>query len=182
MLLGLLLGYELGKSSEEERLAIEKIKAEEEHLSALREQYMLGLLMPVRGQDTFKLAVHQPSLFEFSMVEELLKRIESPVKYFKYYTVGDTYVLEGYSVGTGEYESYRDTELKQNTFIAISTVILWVLAYFLNERVLHLQDKNLFLFILYVMFSISFPLAVSVLSAFALFPQKDESIKDYGKL
>lgn len=181
MLLGLLLGYELGKSSEEERLAIEKIKAEEEHLNALREQYMLGLLMPVRGQDTFKLAVHQPSLFEFSMVEELLKRIESPVKYFKYYTVGDTYVLEGYSTGTGEYESWKSTNVKQNTFFAVSSIILYLLAYILNDRVFHLGDKSLFFLVIYHIFAFSGSLTIGGLGCLLLFPQKDESIKDYGK-
>ena len=182
MLLSLLLGYELGKSSEKERLAREHQKLKEDELNALKEQYMLGLLMPVRCQDTFKLAVHQPSLFEFSMVKELLKRIESPVKYFKYYKVGNTYVLEGYSVGTGEYESWKRTDVKQNTFFAVSSIILYLLAYMLNESVFHLGDKSLFFLVLYHIFALSGSLTIGGLGCLLLFPQKDESIKDYGKL
>lgn len=181
MLLGYLLGLEDGKLSEKERQEAEAHRRREEELTALREQYMLGLLMPVRGKTNFKVVVREPKNFDFRMVKELLHRIKSPVKYFKYYTVGGTHVLEGYSIGTGEYESYRETEIKQNTFIAISTVILMILSYFLNDHVLHLQDRNLFLFVLYIMFSISFPIIVSVLSSFALFPHEDPSIMGYGK-
>lgn len=181
MLLGLLFGYELGKSSEKERLAREHQKLKEDELNALKEQYMLGLLMPVRGQETFKLVVHQPSLFEFSMVKELLKRIESPVKYFKYYNVGDTYVLEGYSVGTGEYESWKGTDVKQNTFFAVSSIILYILAYILNEYVFHLGDRGLFFLVLYHIFSLSGSLMIGGLGCLLLFPQKDENIREYGK-
>ena len=181
MLLGYLLGLEEGKLSEKERLANERRKIEEEHLNALREQYMLGLLMPVRGQKTFKLVVHQPSLFEFSMVKKLLKRIESPVKYFKYYKVGDTYVLEGYSVGTGEYESWKSTDVKQNTFFAVSSIILYILAYILNEYVFHLGDRGLFFLVLYHIFSLSGSLTIGGLGCLLLFPQKDENIREYDK-
>ena len=62
MLLGYLLGLEEGKLSEKERLANERRKIDEEHLNALREQYMLGLLMPVRGQETFKVVVEEPKI------------------------------------------------------------------------------------------------------------------------
>lgn len=182
MLLGLLLGYELGKSSEEERLSIEHQKLEEDKINALKEQYMLGLLMPVRGQETFKLVVHQPSLFEFDMVKKLLKRIKSPVKYFKYYTVGNTYVLEGYSTSTGEYESWKSTDVKQNTFFAASTIILYLLDYMMNEHVFHLGDKSLFFLVLYHIFAFSGSLTLGGLGCLLLFPQEDESIKDYGKL
>ena len=182
MLLGYLLGLEEGKLSEKERLANERRKIEEEHLNALREQYMLGLLMPVRGQETFKVVVREQSKFDFSMVKELLKRIESPVKYFKYYKVGDTFVLEGYSTSTGEYESYRKTEIKQNVFILVFLTLLYVLAYIFNEQVLQLENKNITLFILYQLFSFSGSLAVSEVSSFLLFPQKDESIREYSKL
>ena len=79
MLLGYLLGLEEGKSSERERIEADRRRVEEEHLTALREQYMLGLLMPVRGQESFKVVIRDTNLFKFSMVKELLKRIESPV-------------------------------------------------------------------------------------------------------
>lgn len=181
MLLGYLLGLEEGKLSEKERLANERRKIEEEHLNALREQYMLGLLMPVRSQKDFKVVVHQPSLFEFSMVKKLLKRIESPVKYFKYYKVGDTYVLEGYSVGTGEYESWKSTDVKQNTFFAVSSIILYILAYILNEYVFHLGDRGLFFLVLYHIFSLSGSLTIGGLGCLLLFPQKDENIREYDK-
>ena len=95
MLLGYLLGLEEGKASERKRLESEAQKLNEEKVIALKEQYILGLLMPVRGQKSFKVVVRETNLFDFSMVRELLKRIESPVKYFKYYKVGDTHVLEG---------------------------------------------------------------------------------------
>lgn len=121
MLLGLLLGYELGKSSEKERLAIEKIKVEEEHLNALREQYMLGLLMPVRGQADFKVVVGESKNFDFRMVKDLLQRIGSPVKYFKYYTVGDTYVLEGI---LSELES-MSLGRKLRGFLMYQPLVLW---------------------------------------------------------
>lgn len=181
MLLSYLLGLEEGKASERERLEAEARKRKEEELIALKEQYMLGLLMPVRGQETFKLVVHQPSLFEFSMVKELLKRIESPVKYFKYYKVGDTYVLEGYSVGTGEYESWKSTDVKQNTFFAVSSIILYILVYILNEYVFHLGDRGLFFLVLYHIFSLSGSLTIGGLGCLLLFPQKDENIREYGK-
>ena len=138
--------------------------------------------MPVRGQESFKVVVRETNLFDFSMVEELLKRIESPVKYFKYYKVGDTHVLEGYSIGTGEYESYRKTEVRQNTLFLVSTICIFILAFILNEQVLKLENKNIFLFILYQLFSLSFPITLGGLGSFLLFPQKDEHIEGYGKL
>lgn len=182
MLLGFLFGHELGKSSEKERLAKEHQKLKEDELNALKEQYMLELLMPVRGQETFKLAVHQPSLFEFYMVKKLLKRIESPVKYFKYYKVGNTYVLEGYSTSTEEYKSWESTDVKQNTFFAASSIILYILAYILNEYVFHLGDKGLFFLVLYHIFAFSGSLTLGGLGCLLLFPQKDGSIREYGKL
>ena len=182
MLLGYLLGLEEGKSSERERIESESRRQKEEQLTALKEQYMLGLLMPVRGQDSFKVVVRDTTLFKFSMVKELLKRIESPVKYFKYYTVGSTHVLEGYSTDTGEYDSYRKIELKQNALFSVVTISLLISAYFLNGYVLHLENKNLILLVLYIMFSISFPVTVGGLSTLLLIPQKDETIIGYDKL
>lgn len=182
MLLGYLFGLEEGKASERERLEAEARKLKEEKIIALKEQYMLGFLMPVRGQDSFKVVVRETNLFDFSMVEDLLKRIESPVKYFKYYKVGDTRVLEGYSIRTGEYESYRKTEVKQNTLFLVSTICISILAFIFNEQVLKLEDKNIFLFVLYMLFSLSFSMTLGGLGSFLVFPQKDESILEYGKL
>lgn len=180
MLLGYLLGLEEGKLSEKERLANERRKIEEEHLNALREQYMLGLLMPVRGQETFKVVVEEPKNFDFSMVGELLKRIESPVKYFKYYKVGNTKVLEGYSIGTGEYESYKKLNLLQNTVAITSFVSVLFLLYILNEYILHLE--NVISLALYVWFSLGFAITFGALIDFLVFPNIYNNIEGYGKL
>ena len=181
-LLGYLLGLEEGKSSERERFEVKERRIKEEQLNTLKEQYILGLLMPVRGQESFKVVVREPNLFDFSMVGELLKRIESPVKYFKYYKVGDTRVLEGYSTEGAEYESYRKIEIKQDTFILVVASIIFILSFILNERVLHLEEKNIILFVFYQLFSLSFSITMGGLGSFLLFPQKDESILEYGKL
>lgn len=180
MLLGYLLGLEEGKLSEKERLANERRKIEEEQLNALKEQYMLGLLMPVRGQTDFKVVVREPNLFEFSMIGELLKRIESPIKYFKYYKVGDTRVLEGYSIETGEYESYKKVILLQNTVAFISVVSVLLLFYILNEYVLHLE--NFISLALYVWISLGFAITIGSLIDFIAFPSTYNRIEEYGKL
>lgn len=180
MLLGYLLGLEEGKLSEKERLANERRKIKEEHLNALREQYMLRLLMPVRGQETFKVVVEEPKNFDFSMVGELLKRIESPVKYFKYYKVGNTKVLEGYSIGTGEYESYKKLNLLQNTVAITSFVSVLFLLYILNEYVLHLE--NFISLALYVWVSLGFAITIGSLIDFIAFPSTYNRIEEYGKL
>jgi hypothetical protein len=180
MLLGYLLGLEEGKLSEKERLANERRKIKEEHLNALREQYMLRLLMPVRGQETFKVVVEEPKNFDFSMVGELLKRIESPVKYFKYYKVGNTKVLEGYSIGTGEYESYKKLNLLQNTVAITSFVSVLFLLYILNEYILHLE--NVISLALYVWFSLGFAITFGALIDFLVFPNIYNNIEGYGKL
>lgn len=54
MLLGYLLGLEEGKASERKRLESEAQKLNEEKVIALKEQYILGLLMPVRGQKSLR--------------------------------------------------------------------------------------------------------------------------------
>lgn len=182
MLLSYLLGLEEGKASERRRLESEAQKLNEEKVIALKEQYILGLLMPVRGQESFKVVVRETNLFDFSMVRELLKRIESPVKYFKYYKVRDTRVLEGYSTGGEEYVSFKKTELTQNAVILVSATIIFILAFIFNEQVLHLEEKNIFLFILYQLFSLSFSITLGGLGSFLVFPQEDESILEYGKL
>ncbi len=179
MLLGYLLGLEEGKLSEKERLANKRRKIDEEHLNALREQYMLGLLMPVRGQETFKVVVDEPKNFDFSMVAELLRRIGSSVKYFKYYAIGDTHFLEGYSIGTGEYESYKKLNLLQNTVAIISFVGVLFLFYILNEYVLHLE--NVISLGLYVWFSLGFAITFGSLIDFLAFSNTN-NIEGYGKL
>lgn len=180
MLLGYLLGLEEGKLSEKERLANERRKIEEEHLNALREQYMLGLLMPVRGQELFKVVVKDTSKFSFSMVAVLLKRIESSVKYFKYYKVGNTKVPEGYSIGTGEYDSYKKINLLQNTVAITSFVSVLFLLYILNEYILHLE--NVISLALYVWFSLGFAITFGALIDFLVFPDTYNNIEGYGKL
>lgn len=181
MLLGYLLGLEEGKLSEKERQVTERMKIEEEHLNALREQYMLGLLMPVRGQEDFKVVVEEPKNFDFRMVAELLRRIESPVKYFKYYKVGDTYVHEGYSIGTGEYESWTRTERIHTALTFGSMIAFFVLAYILNDRVFHLENTSVILFFFYQLFSFTFSFIVGALVDEFAFPNRDKSILRYGK-
>jgi len=182
MLLGLLLGYELGKSSEKERLAIEKIKVEEEHLNALREQYMLGLLMPVSGQTDFKVVVGEPKNFDFRMVRELLLRIGSPVKYFKYYTVGDTRVLEGYSTDNEEYKSWTKTKRLLNVATFGSMAVFFISAFMLNDKIFHLEDTSVILFFFYQLFSFTSSFIVGdIVDEFA-FPSRDKSILRYGKI
>ena len=180
MLLSYLLGLEEGKSSERERLVSESQILRDEKIIALKEQYILGLLMPVRGQKSFKVVVEEPKLFDFSMVRELLKRIESPVKYFKYYNVGDTKVLEGYSNDTGEYKSYKKLNLLQNTVAFISFVGILFSLYILNEYVLHLE--NVISLALYVWFSLGFAITFGALIDFIAFPNTYDNIEGYGKL
>lgn len=181
MLLGYLLGLEEGKLSEKERRVNERMKIEEEHLNALREQYMLGLLMPVRGQETFKVVVEEPKNFDFRMVAELLRRIESPVKYFKYYTDGDTRVLEGYLIGTGEYESWTRTERVRTAATFGSMAMFFILAFILNDSVLHLEDTSVILFFFYQLFSLTSSFIVGDIVEEFAFPSKDRSILRYGK-
>ena len=182
MLLGYLLGLEEGKLSEKERLVNERMKVEEEHLNALREQYMLGLLMPVRGQTAFKVVVEEPKNFDFRMVKELLQRIGSPVKYFKYYMHGDTRVLKGYSVGTGEYESWTRTERILNVATFGSMISFFTLAFILNDNVLHLEETHLILFIFYQLFSFTSSFIVGALVDTFMFPNRDKNILRYGRL
>lgn len=181
MLLGYLLGLEEGKLSEKGRQVNERTKIEEEHLNALREQYMLGLLMPVRGQDTFKVVVEEPKNFDFRIVAELLRRIESPVKYFKYYTVGGTYVLEGYSINTGEYESWTRTERIHTALTFGSMAAFFILAYILNDRVFHLKDTSVIMFFLYQLFSFTSSFIVGAIVDEFIFTHKNKSILRYGK-
>lgn len=182
MLLGYLLGLEEGKLSEKERQVNERMKIEEEHLNALREQYMLGLLMPVRGQADFKVVVREPKNFNFRMVRELLQRIGSPVKYFKYYTVGNTHVLEGYSVGTGEYESWTKTERLLNVATFGSMAVFFISAFMLNDKIFHLEDTSVILFFFYQLFSFTSSFIVGdIVDEFA-FPSRDKSILRYGKI
>lgn len=84
---------------------------------ALREQYMLGLLLPIRGRETFKVVVRKTSCFDYSMVNKILNRIGSPTKYYKYYKSGDVHVLEGFT-DENEYRLYKKEELRQNVFNA----------------------------------------------------------------
>lgn len=137
--------------------------------------------MPVRGQTDFKVVVEEPKNFDFRMVRELLLRIGSPVKYFKYYTHGDTRVLEGYSVGTGEYESWTRAERLLNVATFGSMAVFFISAFILNEKVFRLEDTNPILFFLYQLFSFTTSFMVgSAVNEFA-FPSRDKSILRYGK-
>lgn len=179
MLLAYLLGLEAGKSSEKERLEAEARKRKEEELIALKEQYMLGLLMPVRGQETFKVVVREPAKFDFSMVKELLRRIESPVKYFKYCEEGGVHLLEGYSTDGEEYRSYRRTEVLQNTFALFLFVSVLLSAYMLQTFVLNLQNPAWLFIYWWVSLGLS---VISGVVPMLIFTQEDETTIGYGKL
>lgn len=179
MLLSYLLGLEAGKSSERDRLEAEARKRREEELTALKEQYILGLLMPVRGQETFKVVVREPSKFDFSIVKELLRHIESPVKYFKYYEEGGVQLQEGYSTGGEDYRSYKRTEVLQNTFALFLFVSVFLSAYLLQTFALNLQNPVW----LFVYWWVSLGLSViSGVVPMLIFTQKDETIVGYGRL
>lgn len=122
------------KFLEKERLKSEKSKRDFEETLALREQYMLGLLLPIRGKDSFKVVVRDPFNFDYSMVKELLHRIGSPAKYYKYYEYDDVCVLEGFT-DEKEYKSYKRAELYQLASMVFFFVVLFMVVYVFQRYV-----------------------------------------------
>lgn len=122
------------KFLEKERLKSEKSKRDLEETIALREQYMLGLLLPIRGKESFKVVVRDPFNFDYSMVKELLHRIGSPVKYYKYYEYDDVCVLEGFT-DEKEYKSYKRAELYQLASMVFFYVVLFIIVYIFQRYV-----------------------------------------------
>lgn len=119
---------------EKERLKSEKSKRDLEETIALREQYMLGLLLPIRGKESFKVVVRDPFNFDYSMVKELLHRIGSPAKYYKYYEYDDVCVLEGFT-DEKEYKSYKRAELYQLASMVFFYVVLFIIVYIFQRYV-----------------------------------------------
>ena len=122
------------KFLEKERLKSEKSKRDFEETLALREQYMLGLLLPIRGKESFKVVVRDPFNFDYSMVKELLHRIGSPAKYYKYYEYDDVCVLEGFT-DEKEYKSYKRAELYQLASMVFFYVVLFIIVYIFQRYV-----------------------------------------------
>ena len=122
------------KFLEKDRLRSEKSKRDLEETIALREQYMLGLLLPIRGRESFKVVVRDPFNFDYSMVKELLHRIDSPTKYYKYYEYDDVCVLEGFT-DEKEYKSYKRAELYQLASMVFFYVVLFIIVYIFQRYV-----------------------------------------------
>lgn len=122
------------KFLEKERLKSEKSKRDFEETLALREQYMLGLLLPIRGRESFKVVVRDPFNFDYFMVKELLHRIDSPAKYYKYYEYGDVCILEGFT-DEKEYKSYKRAEIYQLTSMVFFYVVLFIIVYIFQRYV-----------------------------------------------
>lgn len=119
---------------EKERLKSEKSKRDFEETLALREQYMLGLLLSIRGKESFKVVVRDPFNFDYSMVKELLHRIGSPAKYYKYYEYDNVCVLEGFT-DEKEYKSYKRAELYQLASMVFFYVVLFIIVYIFQRYV-----------------------------------------------
>lgn len=180
MLLGYLLGLEEGKASERERLAEEERKRKQEELRALREEYMLELLRPFEGQDSFKLAITDTKKFDFSMVRYMLWKINSPAKYYKHYTKDCVHMLEVSYLGEDKYRSYKKTELKKIVTVIILMLITFISLFSLNKYVLHIE--NFFASMFYHLFNFTSPFMVGAIADEFAFPQKDRSILEYGKV
>lgn len=177
---GYLFGLVEGKSIEKERLEAKERKRKEEEFIVLQEQYMLGLLMPIRSQESFKIIVQDSSSFDLNMAKELLHSIESPSKYLKYYKDGGVYVLEGSQDMKEEFREYRVTSLLQEilAFILFTGVLLY--GFMFEHNILHIQSIVSLVVYYWVFFGISF--IVGGILPLLVFPQKDERVLGYVKL
>ena len=180
MLLGYLLGLEEGKLSERERLAEEERKRREKELFAIREEYMLGLLKPFVGKGRFKVVITDTKKFDFSMVRYLLWKIDSPAKYYKYYTKDGKHILEFSYVGEEGYRDWKRTELKKTITVVGLMLITFFALFSLNEYVLHIE--NFFASMFYNLFTFCSPFMIGALADEFAFPQKDKSILGCGKV
>lgn len=177
---GYLFGLVEGKSIEKGRLEAKERKRREEDLIVLKEQYMLGLLMPIRSQESFKIIVKDSSSFDLNMAKELLHSIESPSKYLKYYKDGDVYILEGSQNMKEEYRKYKVTSLLQEVlaFILFTGVLLY--GFMFEHNILHIQNIVPLIVYYWVFFGVSF--IVGGMLPLLVFPQRDERVLGYVKL
>lgn len=173
--LGYLLGRESSNSSKQSSNVVD------EHIS-LVEQYLLGILLPVRGQKEFRVVVRETDLvkFDFDLVPELLRRIGSPVKYVKHYTVGGVDVLEGSTEKPKDYSFYKTIELKQYFLSAFVFIFIIAIALFFFKYLRIYKD---FAFsITYWWLSFGAAVVACVLLAITVFPQMDKNIKDFYRI
>ena len=168
------------KFLEKERLKSEKSKCDFEETLALREQYMLGLLLPIRSKESFKVVVRDPFNFDYFMVKELLHRIGSPTKYYKYYEYDDVCVLEGLT-DEKEYKSYKRAELYQLASMVFFYIVLFTVVYIFQRYVYGMY--GIFIASLYLSVSAYLIVGVGVLVV-SLTPSEsgNRSILGYDKL
>lgn len=147
---------------------------------SLTEQYMLGILIPVSGKDYFKVVFHDSSRFDLSLLFVLLEQIGSPVRYIKYYTVGELAIIEGSVEEPEDYSSYQTIEVKQNILSAV--VFASVMAFaFLVFKYFNLSESILFSVVYWFTFLIA-GVAISLSLPMFVFPQKDPSIEGYWRV
>ena len=171
------LGYLLGRESSDS--SKQSSNMNDESLT-LVEQYMLGILLPIKGQKEFRVVVREISLFDFDLVPELLRHVGSPVKYVKHYTVGGVSVLEGSVEKPKDYSLYKTIELKQYFLSAFVFIFIIAIALFFFK---HLRIYKDFAFsITYWWFSFGAAVVACVLLAITVFPQMDKSIKDFYRI
>ena len=167
------------KFLEKERSESEKSKRDLEETIALKEQYMLGLLLPIRGRESFKVVVRDPFNFDYFMVKGLLHRIDSPTKYYKYYKYDDVCVLEGFT-DEKEYKSYKRAELYQLASMVFLYVVLFIVVYVFQRYV---YEMDIFIASLYLSVSAYLIAGIGVL-VLSLTPSEswNKSIIGYDKL
>lgn len=147
---------------------------------SLTERYMLGILISVSGQDYFKVVFRDSSRFDLSLLFVLLEQIGSPVKYIKYYTVGELAIIEGSVEEPEDYSSYQAIEVKQNILSAVVFTSVMTFA-FLVFKYFNLSESILFSVVYWFTFLIA-GLAISLSLPIFVFPQKDLSIEGYWKV
>lgn len=144
------------------------------------EQYMLGILIPVSGQDYFKVVFRDSSMFDLSLLFILLEQIGSPVRYIKYYTVEDLNVVEGSVLEPEDYSIYHTIEVRQRILSAIVFISIMAFA-FLLFKYFNLSEHILFSVVYWFTFVVA-DITLSLLLAMYVFPQKDTSIDGYFKV
>ena len=147
---------------------------------SLTEQYMLGILIPISGQDYFKVVFRDSSRFDLSLLFVLLEQIGSPVRYIKYYTVGELAIIEGSVEEPEDYYGYQTIEVTQNILSAV--VFASVMAFaFLVFKYFSLSEDILFSVVYWFTFLIA-GIAISLSLPMFVLPQKDLSIEGYWKV
>lgn len=143
-------------------------------------QYMLGILIPVSGQDYFKVVFRDSSRFDLALLFSLLKQIGSPVRYIKYYTVEDVNVIEGSVLEPEDYFSYHTIEVKQNILSAIVFASVMTFA-FLLFKYFNLSKHILFSVVYWFTFLIA-GIVIGLSLPMFVFPQKVSSIDGYWRV